>query len=127
VNIFYLDRNPFQAAQYSCDKHTVKQILEGFQMLSAAVILNGGTAPYKLTHQNHPSTVWVRKTRNNYYWLCEHTQGLLQEYTNRYGKIHACQKYLNFFFEQASLIFQMVSSPIRHNVCQIIARLVIPC
>lgn len=104
MNIFYLDRDPIRAAQYACDKHVVKMILESSQLLSAAVILNGGTAPYKLTHQNHPSAVWTRKTRSNYYWLCSHLQGLLQEYTNRYGKIHSCHKHLDFFFNQAALI-----------------------
>jgi hypothetical protein len=28
MNIFYLDKDPKKAAEYSCDKHVVKMILE---------------------------------------------------------------------------------------------------
>ena len=34
MNIFVLDKDPFVAAQQSCDKHVVKMILETGQMLS---------------------------------------------------------------------------------------------
>jgi hypothetical protein len=36
MNIFYLDKDPKKAAQYSCDKHVVKMILESAQMLCTA-------------------------------------------------------------------------------------------
>ena len=36
MNIFYLDQNPEIAAQYACDKHIVKMILETAQLLSTA-------------------------------------------------------------------------------------------
>ena len=36
MNIFYLDKDPVKAAQYSCDKHVVKMILESAQMLCTA-------------------------------------------------------------------------------------------
>ena len=50
MNIFILDEDPSVAAQYHCDKHVVKMVLETAQMLSAALINNGIEAPYKLTH-----------------------------------------------------------------------------
>ena len=34
MNIFILDKNPKIAAEYHCDKHVVKMILESAQMLS---------------------------------------------------------------------------------------------
>ena len=33
MNIFVLDKDPYVAAQMMCDKHVVKMILEGCQML----------------------------------------------------------------------------------------------
>ena len=36
MNIFLLDKDPKIAAQYHCDKHVVKMILESAQMLCSA-------------------------------------------------------------------------------------------
>jgi len=36
MNIFYLDPQPRLCAQYHCDKHVVKMILEYAQLLSTA-------------------------------------------------------------------------------------------
>ena len=36
MNIFYLHENPEICAEYHCDKHVVKMILETAQMLSTA-------------------------------------------------------------------------------------------
>ena len=36
MNIFYLDEDPVKAAQYMCDKHVVKMIVESAQILSTA-------------------------------------------------------------------------------------------
>ena len=36
MNIFHLDKNPIKCAEYHCDKHVVKMILETSQMLSTA-------------------------------------------------------------------------------------------
>ena len=47
---------------------------------------------YSATHVNHPSAVWVRKSYENYEWLYQLFTQLLEEYTYRYGKTHACTK-----------------------------------
>ena len=89
MNIFYIDPCPVKAAQMQCDKHIVKMVLESAQMLCAAHHVEGdGNVPYKLAHKNHPSTVWVRSNRKHYDWLYRHFQGLSEEYTERYGKVH---------------------------------------
>ena len=36
MNIFILDTDPIVAAQWQCDKHVVKMIVESAQMLSTA-------------------------------------------------------------------------------------------
>lgn len=104
MNIFVLDNDPVVAAKYHCDKHAVKMISEACQMLSAAMHLTGGIGPYKLAYKNHPCTIWVRETRTNFLWQCNHLEALLNEYTDRYGKIHACAKFLNLFYNYAANI-----------------------
>jgi hypothetical protein len=91
MNIFYLDQDPETCAQYHCDKHVVKMILETAQLLCATQWLCGNEAQYRLTHKNHPSTIWTRQSIHNYRWLCELGIQLGLEYTLRYGKIHKSQ------------------------------------
>lgn len=86
MNIFILDRDPVLAAQYQCDKHVVKMVLETAQIMST---IAGG--PYKPTHAKHPCVMWARENSGNYAWLSEHAIALCCEYTRRYGKLHACQ------------------------------------
>jgi hypothetical protein len=102
MNLFVLDSDPIIAAQYHCDKHVVKQILETFQMLGSAVIRHGATSdrmpltskgtPLRGGYHHHPVTKWVGENISNYWWTCEFGMALCAEYTFRYGKIHACQK-----------------------------------
>ena len=102
MNIFYLDRDPYKAASYFYDKHKVKMILESAQMLCTAhhVYGNPDDVPYRQAHLNHPSTIWARQSRPNYYWLYEHMIALGQEYTKRYDKVHMsinkCKNALRF-------------------------------
>ena len=86
MNIFVLDRDPQKAAQYHCDKHVVKMILETAQILCAA--FPKGDAPYKQTHYNHPCSIWARESLANFNWLIELGYHLGEEYTARYGKTH---------------------------------------
>jgi hypothetical protein len=46
----------------------------------------------KASHINHPSNVWLRQSKNNYVWLYQMWICLLNEYTYRYGKTHACAR-----------------------------------
>jgi len=119
MNIFYLDKDPYIAAQMMVDKHVVKMILETCQLLSTAHRLLDGqeyigqsktgrkvkrwkldddreTNIYSATHINHPSAVWCRRSNNNYTWLYEHLRGLLNEYNYRYGKSHKCSFLLSY-------------------------------
>lgn len=52
---------------------------------------------YNASHANHPSAIWARNTDTNYHWLVSLFEGVLREYTKRYGKIHATEKLLEFF------------------------------
>jgi len=88
MNIFFLDFDVKKCAEYHCDKHVVKMILETAQLLCSAHHVTGGTAPYKLSHKNHPCSIWVRASLSNYLYLCELGLALGEEYTHRYGKKH---------------------------------------
>ena len=100
MNIFYLDKCPYKAAELQYNKHVVKMILESAQMLCTAHhhYDNGDNVPYKKAHYNHPSTKWCRQNKNNYRWLYNHMIALGEEYTARYGKTHLtitkCKEFL---------------------------------
>jgi hypothetical protein len=85
VNIFVLDENTSMAAQYHTDKHVVKMILEGAQMLSSVVRKTGVDAGYKLTHKNHPCTLWAGQSLSNWRWLRDLTYELHNEWKFRFG------------------------------------------
>ena len=115
MNIFYLHNDPQKCAEMHVDKHCVKMILEYAQLLSTAHRVLDGTQLtrlsktgrkqtafvlpdaresllYSATHINHPSAVWVRQSAQNYDWLYQLFGWLCNEYTYRYGKIHATQR-----------------------------------
>lgn len=117
MNIFYLSENAKACAEMHCDRHVVKMIIEYAQLMSTAHrILDGEeyidttangrkikrwrmkdeqleNGLMKASHVNHPSAIWTRWSRQNYFWLNTMWYYLLREYTHRYGKHHACEKY----------------------------------
>lgn len=109
MNIFVLHRNPETAAKYACDKHVVKMILESSQMLCSAH--PPSRAPYKRTHYNHPCSVWVRESIDNYNWLLEHAEALSAEYTRRYGKVHKSSKVIAWCRRNKPRIIQQGLTP----------------
>lgn len=118
MNIFYLDRDVQLAAQYHCDKHVVKMILESAQLLCTAHrVLDGklsiepnangrkmkrwrlddsrDSVLYTAGHVNHPSAVWVRENMEHYRWLHNLMYFLIGEYKYRYdNKSHKCEALL---------------------------------
>mgnify|MGYP000113573499 FL=1 len=124
MNIFKLDVCPIQSAQDQCDKHVVKMVIESAQMLSTAHRMVDGkmerrpsksgsmlqywelpdvreTVLYKGVHFNHPSTVWTRESKTNYDWHYKHFAALCDEYTYRYGKVHATDLKLRTILSKA--------------------------
>lgn len=86
MNIFILDENIKTCAQYHCDQHVVKMILESVQLLCTALNKKGVVTPYKSTHSNHPCVIWVEQSYDNFLWLSELTFALNEEYKYRYDK-----------------------------------------
>ena len=127
MNIFILDQSPQIAAEYHCDKHVVKMILESAQMLSTAHWLQAlkmfnkdisdfkrvrdakeflyanlkesMQPPYKITHVRHPCTIWTTESMGNYVWHVKLLFYLCGEYTKRYGKIHKTAQYIKWFVD----------------------------
>ena len=111
MNIFVLSLDPAKAAEYHCDKHVNKMILEAAQMLSTAHrVLDGEQYVelskagrrikrwklpgyregwlYKASHVNHPCNIWLRESAQNYIWLYKHFEALYHEKVYRTGVGH---------------------------------------
>ena len=86
MNIFILDNGIEKCAQYHCDQHVVKMILESAQMLCTALNKKGFTTPYKSTHIKHPCVLWVEESYDNFIWLKNLAFELNVEYRFRFEK-----------------------------------------
>ena len=130
MNIFKTNEDPRIAAQEHCDKHVVKMCVEYAQLLSTAHRMIDGEMYYSLSknnrrirrykhpnkrldenlmkacHFNHPSNVWARETKGNYIWLYTLLDYSLQEYTERYNKIHGVQWRMPFLIRPPKKINQ---------------------
>lgn len=97
MNLFYLDQDPTLNAQYHVDKHQ-KMILEAMQLICTTFQLQGIDAPYKKTHQNHPSAIWTRNSSDNLEWTIEYVVKLTEEFVFRseHKKPHKSSLLLEF-------------------------------
>ena len=90
MNIFVLDLDPRKCATYHANCHVVKMVLETAQLLCGVHHMTDSqyVIPYKLSHKNHPCSIWSRECIENYTWLCDLGIALCDEYQYRYGKRH---------------------------------------
>lgn len=86
MNIFLLDDDVELCAQYHCDQHVVKMILESVQIMCTALNKMGFDTPYKSTHQKHPCVLWVESSYDNFLWLKRLTLCLNDEYRYRFDR-----------------------------------------
>lgn len=107
MNIFILDLNITKCAQYHCDKHVVKMILESAQILSTVCYKYGIQTQYRPTHINHPCTLWAGKSISNWLWLKDLALQLNDEYKFRFNK---CDDH-----KSATIINQLPCPPIPKN------------
>lgn len=95
MNLFATSQCPVQSAKDHCNVHCTKLIVEVCQMLSTAhFVLDGVQVGYKPTHKNHPCSIFVRSTSENYKWTYEHLKALCEEYTFRTSKVHKSSELL---------------------------------
>ncbi|MDG5500967.1 pyrimidine dimer DNA glycosylase/endonuclease V [Marinobacter sp. BGYM27] len=86
MNIFVLDDDITKCAEYHCDQHAIKMILESVQLLCTALNKKGFSTPYKSTHAKHPCVLWVEASYDNFEWLVQLTLALNAEYRFRFDK-----------------------------------------
>lgn len=108
MNIFVLDNDPALAASNLCDKHLSKMCLESAQMLCSAYKNYVGvpyiSPPYKITHYNHPCSVWTRESAENFDWLVSHGLAIADEFERTYGNMHKSRKVIQWAWTRKSQI-----------------------
>jgi hypothetical protein len=111
MNIFVLDNNPVKAAQYHCNKHLSKMIVESAQLLSTNLrIVYDIDTDYKSTHSNHPCRLWLAESPANMQWLIDMSLELCNMYTKKSSKVHKTEHVLNN-------IRNIVSTHLQPNDC----------
>jgi hypothetical protein len=121
MNLFVLDLDLDRNAEYHIDKHILKLQLEAAQMLATTLWVDKliGFVPrkldsdelsiikaemaaqpeidertfvrYKAAHLNHPTTVWVRSSYDNYQWTQVYMNALNEEALYRgYSEHKSC-------------------------------------
>lgn len=92
MNLFILSLIHREIAEYMMDKHVSKILIEAVQMLCTAlhVLEPGHVGIYKMTHKNHPVSIWCRTSRENFEWTLQLIECLHEEWRFRYKhtKVH---------------------------------------
>ena len=99
MNLFILSLCFHECAEWMFDKHISKMIVEAIQMLSTAKTLLDPFPSdyqgkiYKMSHKNHPVSIWIRTSLENYLWALDMVEAMHNEWRFRYGhkdtKFHA--------------------------------------
>jgi hypothetical protein len=115
MNIFIYDNDIKTNAQYYPNSHLIKIQLEVAQMLSTTyrILMNyDGDKVYKSTHSNHPCSLFMRASYENYKYCLDLYYALHDEWNYRYqhDKIHASFEVVNFIEENLKpLHFQAIN------------------
>lgn len=111
MNIFIIDKRPHECAKALCDLRLNKMILETAQLLCTAYrhwfpdrVEEYSEVIYKVTHENHPCSVWLRKDIGNYIWLLEYFECLYLEKVMRTNKPHLSYTKLRTMFYSDEIV-----------------------
>jgi hypothetical protein len=104
MNIFCLDQNPTTAAQFNCDQHCNKIVLECAQMMANCFSLdvlqtappNSLGQPRKHSYFNHPVSKWMRETLGNLFWSLDHAFALESERLYRGYNPHFSMRFIRW-------------------------------
>ncbi|UFX98297.1 hypothetical protein [Candidatus Gromoviella agglomerans] len=106
MNIFFLDYDIRKCAQYHCDKHVIKMILEYAQILCTSfrsVILSISSMKifedieiYRSTHIKHPCVLWAMSSFKHWFYLWSLCALLDREYLYRYKSNISCAEFDDF-------------------------------
>jgi len=91
MNLFILSLSFEECAEFMFDKHVSKIILEAVQMLCTTMHIidpdneiNNKIKLYKIAHKNHPVTIWMRESLDNYLWTLDLVEAMHNEWKFRY-------------------------------------------
>ena len=97
MNLFILSLIHAECAEYMIDKHVHKILLEAVQMLCTAMrLLTSDNDPclYRITHKNHPVSIWCRESRENFIWTLDLVDALHHEWQYRHNHTKTHKSYL---------------------------------
>lgn len=115
MNLFILSLCFRECAEWMFDKHISKMIVEAVQMLSTAKHMldpfpigsEEEKSIYKISHKNHPVSIWIRTSLTNYMWTIDMVQAMHDEWRFRYNhpdtKFHASYLVLQTLKKHAPL------------------------
>lgn len=101
MNVFRLSNDPKTCAEYHCDKHVNKMLVEGVQILHTVLYLKGyeGKLEYRPMNINHPIVNWCGESFKNFLFVHQLCYHLHDEWKFRYNheetKIHKSIAVLN--------------------------------
>lgn len=95
MNLFATDLDPITAAYDLCNKHIIKMPSETATMLGTAFSQFNAKGK-QVAYYNHPSSIWVRESLKNFEWTLLHGLAQCEEYTRRYKRQHASQKFIDW-------------------------------
>jgi hypothetical protein len=115
MNLFILSWDFKECAEFMFDKHVSKILLEAVQMLCTTIQIvdpeNEITKKiqiYKIAHKNHPVTIWMRQSLENYIWTLNLVDAMHDEWKFRYDhpeekmhKSYVVAKYLREYAPSA--------------------------
>lgn len=92
MNLFILSLNIKECAESMFDKHVIKILLEAVQMLCTTIQIidpeneiSQKIQLYKIAHKNHPVTIWMRTSLENYLWTLDMVDAMHNEWKFRYN------------------------------------------
>ena len=114
MNIFCLDTDPVIAAQYNCDQHCNKIVLEIAQMAANCFSLdclkdappNSKGESRKHSYFNHPVSKWMRDSLANLLWSIDHAFALESERLYRGYNPHFSMQFIRWVannFEKSTI------------------------
>ena len=122
MNIYILDKNIKRCAEYHCDQHVHKMLIDNVQMLCTALNNRGYPTPFQSVHPRHECVKWVEESYDNFVWLEGLTMALNNEYKFRFrtNKDHQVIAALNqirsFKYESLGLTDFVQSMPWEYRV-----------
>lgn len=85
MQVFLLDEDPDRRAEYHCDPHIAKSILESVQILNQALRdVGADDKAFYEPIRSGPLVRWAADSQENWEWLIDHVFALNSEFLDRF-------------------------------------------